>query len=1626
MEEKHHSKHDPILSGFEREEIQKKDLIRKVVEHSKPRTLKHSFLQELFGEVNAVDLITFDSQSLRGIGDEAFAVLSKSRQKGGQATIHAETRTCLLSGKVSNCTVLYVVNNNRIYLVDSTLAALNDLQLYPCLVAHPIYKVDRDPYGRLLDCQALNPETPSNPGQEESLICIALESVDNNIKLDALIERLTTAYADLTSAIEDQTQVHNYIQHTITHYQNAYQAQPTTTLKETLCFLEWIMEGNFIALGLKAYPLPECSSFSPKSYGLLKGEGALMLRVNNQYVETTDEIEAFLNSEEYLFITKSSKRSRVYRALHLDYIVIKLLTNDGTLAGHLRVIGLFNSEIYTLPAHTIPYIRKKVQAAEFNVRLNTQSYAGRSMHNVLETYPRDELFQIEVERLILFALTIKGLEKCPRVRVLVRPDRFKRYASLLVYIPKSRFRTELIDTIGESLANAYKGRLSSSYPSYPEGMMVRVHYIIAFDEHNDLNPNEELLEALVNSVLQTWSDRLQNVLISAHPKRIARTLFQRYGSAFSASYQEAFSVEEACNDIGLFEKITEQGTFKLKAENHDGKLKIRLKVYAKQQEISLTRRVPVLEHLGFEVVNERVYCIKAANGQTFWLYAMSLDLSKEMNPAEFALHKERIEEGLVAIFSGLCESDHLNKLMLLEALNWKEVSLLRAFSRYLRQVGLRYEQYYIASVLTHHTRISKLVIDLFHAKFNPETPTDREDIYADLLKRFEHCISEVENLDEDQVFRRTVNLVESCLRTNYYQSKNQELSENSIAFKFNASLVMELPAPRPLREVFVYSPRVEGVHLRFGLVARGGIRWSDRPEDYRTEILGLAKAQNVKNAVIVPLGAKGGFVLKQSAYRTDRNALQTEAVRCYTIFITALLSITDNIVDGHVVHPDSVLCYDGDDPYFVVAADKGTATFSDIANSLASERHYWLDDAFASGGSNGYDHKVMGITAKGAWETTRCHFQEMDLDVQKDPIRVVGVGDMSGDVFGNGTLLSKTIKLIAAFDHRDIFIDPNPDPNAAFKERKRLFQLPRSSWQDYSSHVLSKGGAIYARSLKRITLSREACEALDLESATLSPNALIQAILKAPVDLIWFGGIGTYVCSSQETNAMVGDKSNDPVRIHANLIRAKAIGEGANLALTQRGRVEASLNGVRLNTDAIDNSAGVNTSDIEVNIKIALMKPLHSGQLTQEERNALLSKMTDDVERLVLKNNQLQALALSLAERDATQDALDALSTMQTLEKRKILDRKVHNLPDDQTMVDRMRANGGLTRPEYAILLACTKLDLYNALIMNSAIDTPYFQRILKGYFPSYLVERFPEAVEQHQLKREIISTALSNQVVNRIGITTLSRLSHQTGADLVRITLAYILSSEVFAFEELYSAVDSLAFQISGSKQLELYHEIQTYLIETMTWFIRNTSLSGALDVEIELFRKDLNRVKQQEIESFHNDDREHDFKRLESYHILAQHKKGALLKRFALLPYHVSILDIIMLTKRAKSPLGSTVQAYFISLNLLNLTSLTSNAKQLHLRDSYDSLALNGALSRIAQAHHNLCMWCIAHKVTTQEALMTMTEVPEHPLKALKSALDQFWQSGTLTLSKIIVIADILSDKVRYLHYDHEYPQD
>ncbi len=1574
------------------------------------RDFPPDFFAALYGRAPPDDLERYRPEELAAIGEEAWTFLSERRP--GIAKI-AFTPARLTPGVI----VLDVLNDDMPFLVDSVLGELSERGVDIRFLVHPVLNVERDEAGRLTAFNGLR----KGEGRRESFIHIHLQGIDDAAQRAEIAHALEDVLADVRVGVQDWRPMLARLQQVAADLKTTPPPLPADEVAEAIQFLQWLAADNFTLLGARDYAYTDSEhALEPQfetGLGLLRSRDMRLLRRGNQLVTITPEIREFLQEPKLLIMTKAAVRSRVHRRVHLDYVAVKRFDRDGNLLGECVFCGLLPSPAYTRSVRAIPYLRRKIDTVISRAGFDPSSHSGKALVNVLEHYPRDELFQIDEETLYQFALAILQLDERPRVRVLPRRDRFDRFVSTLVYIPRERYDSRIRSRIGEYLAATFKGRVRAFYPFFPEGPLVRVHFIIGRYEGETPHVDRAVLDRAVEAIVRNWTDGFEETLAAAQVSGDRRTLSAKYREAFPVDYREIYPPATAVADIQVLDTLTAEHPLGVEFYRTFGAepASAGLKVFSYGRPIALSERVPVLENMGFRVVDERTYHIEPQDAADVWFHDMTLE-SALGQPFDLNELRENIEACFLAVMGGRAENDGYNALVLATGLVWRDVALIRTLSRFLRQVRVPFSQDYMWATLRKHAAIAAQIVTLFHTRFDPRlgvSVDERAAGEAAIATAIETALQAVDSLDEDRILRRFINAVQCAIRTNFYQLDNHGQPKELIAVKFSSRKLDAMPLPRPLYEIFVYSPRVEGVHLRFGKVARGGIRWSDRPQDFRTEILGLVKAQNVKNAVIVPVGAKGGFVPKRLPRGGAREAVQAEGTASYKLFISTLLDITDNIGTGTigVVPPRDVVRHEGDDPYLVVAADKGTATFSDIANDIAIAHDFWLGDAFASGGSAGYDHKKMGITARGAWESVKRHFREMDVDIGKTAFTTVGVGDMSGDVFGNGLLRETTTKLVAAFDHRDIFIDPEPDPERTFAERKRLFDLPRSSWQDFDKAVISAGGGVYSRAAKEITLSAEARKLLGV-GEKMTPQELIRAILKAEVDLLFFGGIGTYIRAADENDEAAGDRANDPIRIAGADLRCKVIGEGANLGMTQRGRIEAALRGVRLNTDAIDNSAGVNTSDMEVNIKIALSIPVRDGRLQMNARNVLLAQMTDEIAALVLRNNYLQTLAISLSQRRGMEDFGFLQRLMQTLEARGLLDRAVEYLPDDMALAERRRRLQPFTRPELSVLLAYAKLTLYDDLLESAVPDDPYLARELSHYFPKEIAAQFPDALEHHRLRREIIATQLANSMINGGGPSLIVRIADQTGAAPAAVASAFAAVRDSYNMTALNAEIDALDNRIAGKVQLDLYAGVEDLLLDRVIWFLRNVDLTKGLANVVAHYCDSIAAVEAVLDRAL--SDQALTARRARKQELTESGVPDGLAATIANLGPLAAAPDIVLVADRTGKAIGEVAATYFATGAFFQLDRITTAARSIPITDYFDRLALDRARDSIGDAERRLTAAMVADGTAGGTAVEAWVAPRKSEVERIRGAIHEIAGSG-LTLSKLSVAASLLGDLVK-----------
>ncbi len=1424
-------------------EESKTDLVARAIEvgeHGRGGDVDARFLRRYYRLVAADDIVGRDPVDIYG------AALSNrdlaARRPQGMANVRVFTPTVEEHGWASGHTVVEVATDDMPFLVDSVTSFLARSGTTIHLVMHPQLVVRRTITGDMVEVLdgAPGDALPAD-ALVESWMHIEIDRQTVAGSLEQIGTGLRRVLSDVREVVEDWAKMTDAALRTADEIAANPPPVPDAEASEAWELLRWLADDHFTFLGYREYDLLRQDDEDVLVARAGSGLGVLRSDQNlsTSFASLPPEVRARAREPKMLVLTKANSRSTVHRPAYLDYVGVKTFDTDGQVSGERRFLGLFTSSSYTQSVLRIPVLRRKVREVLDASGFGMDSHSGKDLLEILETYPRDELFQISVEQLLPTALAVLHLQERRQTRLFLRKDVYGRFMSCLVYLPRDRYTTDVRLEMEQILRDTFHGSSVDYTARVSESVLARLHFVVRVDRHETVPDVDgvEVEQRLVDAT-RSWADDFVDALVDQCGEEEAGRLLKIYGEAFPEAYKEDFPARTAVADLKQLDALANQTSalnlyLPLGAEPGER----RFKIYRAGAPVSLSQVLPVLQRMGVEVVDERPYEVDGVDANPLWIYDFGLRYD---GPPDSGDVKARFQEAFSAAWAGEAESDGFNTLVLRAGLSWREAMILRAYAKYLRQAGSTFSQEYLEQCLIAHVPITRLLVRLFEASLDPGVPGEREELTSALVEEIEGALDSVASLDQDRILRSYLALIRSTLRTNYFQVAADGKPKAYVSFKLDSQKLPDLPAPRPKFEIWVYSPRVEGVHLRFGAVARGGLRWSDRREDFRTEILGLVKAQAVKNAVIVPVGAKGGFIVKNAkADPTNREAVQAEGIECYRTFISALLDITDNLVDGAVVPPSRVVRHDGDDPYLVVAADKGTATFSDIANDVSNQYGFWMGDAFASGGSAGYDHKVMGITARGAWESVKRHFREIGINTQTQEFSCVGVGDMSGDVFGNGMLLSERIQLVAAFDHRHIFLDPKPDTAASFAERKRLFDLPRSSWDDYDKSLISAGGGVYPRTAKSLNVTPEVRAALGIEgnAASLTPQELMKAILSAPVDLLWNGGIGTYVKAWTESNADVGDKANDAIRVDGGALRCVVVGEGGNLGCTQLGRIEAAQNGVRLNTDAIDNSAGVDTSDHEVNIKILLDSVVRAGDLTAKQRNQLLASMTDDVAAHVLRDNYEQNVLLGNARTQSHSMLPVHQRFIRELVRKGDLDRDLEFLPHDLEIETRFAAGLGLTSPEFSVLVAYSKMTLKHQLLGSSLPDEPYFRSLAQRYFPPPITVQYGDRIEAHPLRREIVTTSVVNDMINRAGITFVYRSSEETGATPVEVARVFSVVREVFELPKFWAQVEALDNQIPTVAQTALYLECRRLTDRATRWMLQSRRSLVDVDAEIQHF---------------------------------------------------------------------------------------------------------------------------------------------------------------------------------------------
>ncbi|SOC16199.1 NAD-glutamate dehydrogenase [Thalassospira xiamenensis] len=1592
----------------------KREVIDKVVEQIQQRLTgkmakdAEAFVRLFYKDVPPDDMAGRSVDSLYGAALTLYKFAQK-RPSANAAKIRVYNPDLEEHGWKSDHTVIEMINTDMPFLVDSVTSALNEFDLTVHLVIHPIMRIARDDRGELQSVEAVE----NSDASRESVMHLEIDEQTDEAVLRKIRDRLEDVLTDVSLSVEDWQAMLSKVAEVLDGIRTAPTGISAEDQKEAQDFLGWVHNDHFTFLGYREYKFSGTGKkakvdVNPQSQlGILRREGTHIFDELRQIGNLSTEVQAFVAQPSLLMVTKANKQSTVHRPVHLDTIVVKQFDDEGKVVGQHLFVGLFTSVAYNLSPRLIPLLRMKLAETIKRAGFPPASHDAKALVNILETFPRDELFQIELDDLYHICMGILHLQERQRIALFVRRDAFERFVSCQVFCPRDRFSTKLRMKFQSVIEAAFDGKVTAHYTLIGDSPLARLHLLVKttpgeLPEYNVTDIERQLVETA-----RDWADTLRQVLVREMGEERGLTLYRRYGESFTGDYRDRFGVDTAALDIDRIEDVIKSSDLRVNlyrpieaAENE-----LRFKIYNPGAPVPLSDVLPMLENMGLKVITENPFKVEPRDTDV----NVRIHDFGVLVDGEFHLHdvRDKFQELFIRMWHGEVENDAFNRLVLLGGLHWREVVILRTYARYMRQMGSAFSQDYMAKTLANNASLAAAIVDLFVARFDPDRDpglaAEAEAIEGDIITRLE----DVMNPDEDRILRAFLNLVQSTLRTNYFQYGKDGNPKPYLSVKFNSGMVEDLPLPRPWREIFVYSPRVEAVHLRGGPVARGGIRWSDRQEDFRTEILGLVKAQMVKNAVIVPVGSKGGFVVKRPPVDGGREAFLEEGIACYKTLMSGMLDITDNIVGGDIIPPERVRRLDDDDPYLVVAADKGTATFSDIANGVARDYGFWLDDAFASGGSQGYDHKKMGITARGAWESVKRHFREIGKDIQKEPFTVAGVGDMSGDVFGNGMLLSEQIKLVAAFNHMHIFVDPDPDLAKSFAERKRLFDMPRSSWADYDTKVLSKGGAIFDRKAKTLDPSAEVRKLLDLGTGKVTPADMMKAILKSDVELLWFGGIGTYIKSSAESNADAGDRANDAIRINGKDIRAKVIGEGANLGCTQRGRIEYAHAGGRLNTDAIDNAAGVNCSDHEVNIKILVGEVVAAGDMTEKQRNKLLVEMTDEVGDLVLRDNYLQSQAISNAFAGGG-DALDAqVRLIRMLEREGRLNREIEYLPDDEELARRTAAHQGLTRPEISVLMPYAKLWLYDEVLKSDLPDDPILVEELVRYFPTAVRKKYSAAISSHRLKREIIATVGTNSLVNRVGGTFVHDMMEATGLSAVDVSRGYLITRAVFGLRKLWAGIEALDNKVDAKVQIAMFSHINRMVEDVTLWFLRNCEELN-VGAKIELFRPAVAKV----IEAFDDivpaDAAFRTTLDQKSQSLIDQGVPEDLARRVAAMQQMVAVCDIVRIAEATGRDVIDVGATYFAIGARFQLGLLRAAAESIEAETHWQKLARAAAIDDLFGHQRELTRVVLASgKNGTVGGDLVRKWVDDHQRGCARcdQLIDELRAAGQIDLSMITV---------------------
>ena len=1482
----------------------------------------------------------------------------KKRQEG-QIKLRVFNPELARDGFVSPHTIIQICQDDMPFLVDSMLMELNQQSVSVHFIVHNgAVHTQRNSQGEIIDF--VTGQVVSEEVLVEANAYIEVDHQHDETALMALQDGLFAVLSDVGLAVADFLEMRTKMQ----SHANALTTEETRPVAD---FLNWLAADHFTFLGYARFKHFE--KIPETALGLMKDQSSYGMHC---FAEEFKGLPSELQNKTML-ITKSSHLSSVHRPIYLDAILIPEFDQKGNLVAESRFLGLFTSSAYHSRAVDIPYLRDKVKNVFQRAHFARHGHDFKALEDIIESFPKDELLQMTEDQIFDPATRILYIQERQQIRLFLRQDVFGRFYNCMVYLPRDLFNTELRLKFQNILMHELNGESATHTPRFLASVLCRIDFVIQVKEGGSGAVDLDKIEAQLRLVARNWREDLRDLLSEKIGEHKTTFIYNKYARAFPTNYCDDFTVTEAYRDIGKIEEL-DQGEVDLMIDFERDELQpnlLHFKAMQRHHGLWLTHILPILENFGLQVIEERPYEVRLPDNLSVWISDFLIDAADL--DKHFDQVKDLFKEAFLEVWHKKAENDRFNRLTLQIGLSAREVVLLRAVAKYLAQLGFLYSQQYIEDTLGHYPELTHSLVNLFITKFNPAFSPSEHHKMAAIQQEFDLNLKKVSSLDHDRILRRFKDVIKAMTRTNYFQKDADGLFKSYVSFKLDCQLIPDMPKPVPMAGIFVYAPEVEGIHLRGAKVARGGIRWSDRREDFRTEVLGLMKAQQVKNAVIVPLGAKGGFCPKNLPWTEGRDAVQAEAIRCYKIYIAALLDLTDNIIKNKVIPPENVVRYDEDDPYLVVAADKGTASFSDIANQVAAEYNFWLGDAFASGGSNGYDHKKMAITARGAWESVKRHFLYLGKDIQNEDFSVVGIGDMSGDVFGNGMLLSKHIKLIAAFNHMHIFLDPNPSIATSFEERQRLFKLPRSNWSDYNPSLISQGGGIFERSLKTIPISPEVQVALDITETELEPSELIRAILKAPVDLLWNGGIGTYVKASSQNNIDVGDRSNDALRINANELHCKVVGEGGNLGFTQLARVEYALADGQICTDAIDNSAGVDCSDHEVNIKILLNAVVSAGKLTVDERNHLLSQMEKEVGTLVLSDNYHQTQAISNGVHQMTA-VTTYIRLLRELEREGFINRALEALPSDKILKARANQNKSFTKPEFSVLMAYAKTTIKNILLDSDFPEEPYCERYLAAEFPHILAEKYREQMQEHRLKREIVVTQLTNSMVQYMGISYVHRMYDEVGASPAMSSRAFIAALDLFDVESIWQDIEKLDGQVSAKIQIEMMNEITYFLQHQCRWLLRRYRAHLPVSDIIRQYKADCQEIFKLSHQYLNEEQKGFRDTLVKSY--IDQGVPAKLAKRVADFYYLYSALDMVSICQKQSIPLVDMLQMFYALSQAFGLSWLRDILNQAASASYWEMLSASSLKDDLNAAQSELVV-----------SILQTTEATERPKKRIET---------------------------------------